>query len=183
MPLVARLAGHHTIQEFRAAATLRYKEARRLIVAGDRLAGIYLAGYAVEMLLKAAYFRLKGRGPVDPITMADLNDARKHAIKDRGLNWPGNLHDLTRWRALLIEERKHLGNPYAAAFVRSFGARVRSLSQLARAPPLPHEPATPRGGQSNPRGPRMAPGPISLLLGGNYAALCSFCRSPIAETR
>jgi HEPN domain-containing protein len=67
MPLVQRIHSRpHTIAEFRRAATLRYREAVRLAVAGDRLAAIYLSGYAAEMLLKAAYFRLTGKKLHDP---------------------------------------------------------------------------------------------------------------------
>jgi hypothetical protein len=127
MPLVARLPAHHTIREFRAAAGLRYKEARRLVLAGDRLAGIYLGGYAAEMLLKAAYFRLAGWATTDPITLTDIGQARQHAISVLGLHWPTNLHDLLRWRDLLIEERKRQGIPYALAFTRGFSARVRHI--------------------------------------------------------
>jgi HEPN domain-containing protein len=127
VPLVARLPGHHTIQTFRAAASLRYNEARRLAIAGDRLAAIYLSGYAAEMLLKAAYFRLEGRGPADPITLTDLGNAKKHAMTVLGLSWPENLHDLRRWRDLLVEEHKQRGSAYAPAFVRSFSARVRQV--------------------------------------------------------
>ena len=63
MPLIARVTADHSIREFRNAAWRRYQEARRLAINGDRLAAIYLWGYAAEMLLKAAYFRLVGWSP------------------------------------------------------------------------------------------------------------------------
>lgn len=114
MPLIARIAQDHTVREFRAAAGLRYREAQRLAVAGDRLAAIYLWGYAAEMLLKAAYFRLRGWLPTQPITMTDIRDARNYAITTLQIAWPQpNLHDLSRWRALLVEERKHQLLPYS----------------------------------------------------------------------
>jgi hypothetical protein len=59
MPLIARIPTDHTIREFRAAAGLRYREGQRLALTGNRLTAIYLWGYAAEMLLKAAYFRLR----------------------------------------------------------------------------------------------------------------------------
>jgi hypothetical protein len=127
MPLIARIPATHNIREFRLAATLRYNEGRRLVLAGDRLAGIYLWGYATEMLLKAAYFRLIRCGPITAITMADLQPARTYAI---GLGLPfGNLHDLTGWAALLVEEHRSRGSPYPAAFARSLTARVRRVYQ------------------------------------------------------
>jgi hypothetical protein len=38
------------------------------------------------MLLKAAYFRLIGKSPTDPIAMKDLQDAKKHAVTVLGLS-------------------------------------------------------------------------------------------------
>jgi hypothetical protein len=127
MPLIQRLALDHTIREFRAAAAARYREAVSLAVAEDRLAAIYLSGYAVEMLLKAAYFRLAGWGPPDSVSLADLQHARQHAVTALGLVWPGNLHDLPRWTALLVEDRKYRNVPYAPGFARSLNARVKQV--------------------------------------------------------
>src|SRR5436190_1788620 len=127
MPLIARIRPSHSIREFRTAARLRYQEGRRLAVAGDRLAAIYLWGYSAEMLLKAAYFRLKGWLPANPISMTDLTQARSYAVNHLGLQWSSNLHDLTRWRELLIEERKLRMIPYQAAFSRSLNARVNHI--------------------------------------------------------
>jgi hypothetical protein len=127
MPLIDRLPPHHTIREFRAAAIVRYWEATRLVAAGDRLAGIYLSGYTAEMLLKAAYFRLTGKGPNDAIAMTDINNAKKYAITTLGLSWPGNLHDLTKWGELLIEDRRFRRVPYPSALARSLHARVQRI--------------------------------------------------------
>jgi hypothetical protein len=127
MPLIARIAPHHTIRDFRAAARLRYDEGRRLALGGDRLAAIYLWGYAAEMLLKAAYFRLVGWLPAQAITLHDLHDAKNYAVHHLGLHWPTILHDLSRWHELLVEERRLRLLPYAAAFARSLQARVRHI--------------------------------------------------------
>jgi hypothetical protein len=128
MPLIARIVADHTVRDLRAAAGLRYREARRLALAGDRLMAIYLWGYAAEMLLKAAYFRLRGWLPTQPVTLADIKAARTHAIQILNLAWPQpNLHDLPRWRELLVEERKRLQVPYAGGFGRSLSARVTRI--------------------------------------------------------
>src|SRR5687768_4198845 len=119
MPLIQRLGRNHTIREFRAAAALRVQESTRLAVSGHRLGAIYLSGYASEMLLKAAYFSVSGWGPSTPITMSDLDSAKRRANTVFALQWTSNLHDLTRWVALLIEERKHRGRPYPNPFARS----------------------------------------------------------------
>src|SRR5437899_1926081 len=97
MPLLNRLPSNHTIREFRIAAALRYREATHLATAGDRLAAIYLCGYAAEMLLKAAYFRLLGKSPVEAITLHDIQDAKQYATTFLGVSWIGNLHSLPSW--------------------------------------------------------------------------------------
>jgi hypothetical protein len=107
MSLIQRLSHDHSIREFRAAARLRLREATHLATANHRLGAIYLSGYAGEMLLKAAYFRLAGWGLTVRITLADIQAAKVHATSALGLPWPGNLHDLTSWTSLLIEERRH----------------------------------------------------------------------------
>lgn len=70
---------------------------------------------------------LIGWVPVQAITMHDLNNAKNHAVHHLGLPWPTNLHDLPRWRALLVEERILRLVPYAAGFARSFNARVNRI--------------------------------------------------------
>ena len=79
------------------------------------------------MLLKAAYFRLAGWGPTDSVALADLQQARQYAATTLGLVWPGNLHDLPRWAALLVEDRKHRNVPYSVPFARSLNARVKQV--------------------------------------------------------
>jgi hypothetical protein len=127
MPLIARIHPDHTIREFRVAAGLRYHEGRSLIATGHRLAGIYLWGYAAEMLLKAAYFRLLGWLPNQSITIADLAKAKKDATSVFKLTWPGSLHDLGSWGELLVEERKLRGVPYPGPFARRLRAQVKAL--------------------------------------------------------
>ena len=56
-----------TIQEMEAAAEERYFESEFLISTGCLSSGIYLAGYAAEMLLKCAYFILDGAKPDESI--------------------------------------------------------------------------------------------------------------------
>ena len=127
MPLIRRISRAHTIGKFRSAARQRFEEAKRSATAGDRLAGIYLCGYAAEMLLKAAYFRLRGRMPGDSITIRDLNEAKGYATTKLGLGWGGNLHDLTGWANLLVEERTIRGTPYRPGFRRSLVQQVNAL--------------------------------------------------------
>src|SRR5262249_46893628 len=99
-----------------------------------RLAAVYLAGYVAEMILKAAYFRLRGWSPTAPIRMADLRNAVNHAVTVRGVTFapPGrrcpDLHHLPGWRDLLIAERSHHGPAYLPRFRRALVARVSALA-------------------------------------------------------
>jgi len=67
------------------------------------------------MTLKAAYFRLIKFAPARPITLLDLNDALKTAVKFR-IHWPpgGKLHNIECWALLLVAHRHFLGVPYKA---------------------------------------------------------------------
>ena len=112
MALIARIAPSHSVRDFRRAARTRFNEAERAVEVGDRLIGIYLAGYSAEMILKAAYFQAAGWKPTDPISFQDLQGAKQKAI-NLGVAWNrGNLHDLTRWAEFLIQDRAVAGVPY-----------------------------------------------------------------------
>jgi hypothetical protein len=129
MALIQRLGlpKDHTIEEFRMAARLHFREASRLAVAGDRLAAIYLGGYAAEMLLKAAYFRLAGKGPAAPISTQEMYNARSYAKATLGVAWADKLHDLTGWTALLVEERRLRGAPYSWTLARDLLAHTQRI--------------------------------------------------------
>ena len=83
MPTAATLfARPHTVGRFRLAAWGRYREANQLAIAAGlqntpalRHGAIYLFGYVAEMVLKAAYFRL--RPPVNGLGMIDVAEMRK----------------------------------------------------------------------------------------------------------
>lgn len=83
--LLARCAPD-SIREFTAAARQRDRDARAAAETGRTTAAVYLAGYAAEMLLKAAYFRLIGMGDSDPLTISDLARAKADG-KRLGLTW------------------------------------------------------------------------------------------------
>ncbi|MFO0846940.1 MAG: hypothetical protein U0871_00065 [Gemmataceae bacterium] len=98
-----------SIAEFREAALRRYGDGLALAetkVRERRTGAIYLWGYVVEMVLKAAVFEAFGYDVCDQISAADL-----HAIKglaaDLGLNWPknANLHRVDLWGQVLVRMR------------------------------------------------------------------------------
>lgn len=59
-------ANPETVAEFDLAAEQRYWDGCQLITLGRGLAGIYLLGYAAEMILKHACFRTDLARPAEP---------------------------------------------------------------------------------------------------------------------
>ncbi len=117
-----------SIQVFRAAVMLRFTEAESLAATGHRTGAIYLLGYSVEMILKAAYFSLVGFAPRQTISLLDLRGAALSA----SFPWPGpNLHHLSNWAHLLVERRATM--PHGAYPVPGFSSDIVRLSgQLYR---------------------------------------------------
>src|SRR5438105_3627129 len=100
VPLANRL-GPDTIAQFERAAKERFFEAEILLIRRSNAGSIYLNGYVVEMLIKAAYFREYGLTPHDPIQPSDR--ARAHAdAKSRGITISGP-HDFAGWARYLVD--------------------------------------------------------------------------------
>ena len=57
-----------TVLGFEAAAEEKYEDGFNLMATASQGNGVYLMGYAAEMLLKSAYFRVVGLGHTVPIT-------------------------------------------------------------------------------------------------------------------
>ena len=127
MPLIARVPPAHTVGEFRRAARLRFAEANRAAERGDRLVGVYLAGYAAEMILKAAYFRIVGERASDPIPLSELQGIKKQVKLSLGIVWSGNLHNLPQWVELLVEECKLRGKPCTLGFASRVTDQIRRI--------------------------------------------------------
>jgi hypothetical protein len=104
------------IHEFDLAATERYRDAVALSLAGRRTGAIHLYGYVVEMLLKAAYFRVLRFGdttPVDlPAMRAAVGDNPASVARTLGLAGTRNLHDIGAWAELLVAFRTTHGPVY-----------------------------------------------------------------------
>lgn len=101
--------GPETIRKYEKAAENRYSEAMFLLENKHRLAGVYLLGYAIEMWITAAYFKLRGHPPTAIID----TDARDRAAA-RALVYGFEIkrqHDLVGWARLLVEERKAIAVP------------------------------------------------------------------------
>ena len=104
------------VREFELAALARHADANCLADTGRRTGAIYLYGYTVEMLLKAAYFRSIGFADDRAIGWGDLSGAVGNgpASQARLLGLPGtrNFHDLSAWASLIVAYRSRYGPGY-----------------------------------------------------------------------
>jgi hypothetical protein len=137
-PLAVLLARPHTVGRFRLAAWGRYSEGNQLAVAAGlqnspalRHGAIYLFGYVAELVLKAAYFRLRPANVHGTIVVTDMHNARNRATSQFHVRWPGaNLHYLPGWAGLLTQERHAAGQPYDQSFATALFAHVNRLALL-----------------------------------------------------
>jgi hypothetical protein len=110
MPIRNRLRDGETIQDYTLAVPQRYLEGLQLMVEGYPGAGIYLMGYAAEMLLKLAYFLYTGAGPADAVGPR-LGPAR-HQARALGIQvLDEGYHSPRFWARLLLEQRRNDGLP------------------------------------------------------------------------
>ena len=94
-----------TVQEIEAAAELRYEEAILFLKnEATRTIGVYVMGYAAEMLLKTAYFRFRDAASYDNV--GDLLGAAKLSAKAlEVVAVSENYHSLLFWTQLLLRTR------------------------------------------------------------------------------
>lgn len=129
MTLRVRLSQHpETIQEFRIAAETRYLDGLELMVAGRPAAGIYMMGYAAEMLLKNAYFLFTGAGPRD-LVRPRLVPALRAAQALIPSVVHEAYHSLSFWALLLLEARRWQRRPFRDGLEAPFRQRTRRLYQ------------------------------------------------------
>ncbi len=120
MSILSRL-GHDTISRLEKAAARRFIEAEWLVEGKHHLTAIYFFGYAVEITVGTAYFRMKGYGLLDPLLPVDRNKALI-AAKGRSL-MTDKSHPIDGWAELLIEEKGALFPP---AFERKIERAIRN---------------------------------------------------------
>jgi hypothetical protein len=117
MPLRAIvLASPETLADIVLAADERYTEAEELLLLGRYDACVYLLGYAVEMWLKAACFRLRGISPSTPVKPA-LPALKKWLKVVVPAIVPLDYHDLSFWSECAIQLRAHAGRPMPPATI------------------------------------------------------------------
>lgn len=124
-----------SIQEFRAAARQRFDDALTMAGQGRRTGAIYLWGYTVEMILKAAYFSVIGV-PENRILQWST-DIRPAVTRGRGLGilWPtqGEGHNVRAWAELLVRVRASSpATSFSAPFAIEVQQRTLRIEQLWR---------------------------------------------------
>jgi hypothetical protein len=122
-PPSAALYGLDTIAEFERAARQRFDEGVSLASAGFYGGAIYLHGYVVEMLLKAAAYKLLGLEPTDLVEDQRAIVEEWIAEYVLGSKKKPRPHDLDAWAQWLIFYRRViLGSPYPSGFSLELGA-------------------------------------------------------------
>ncbi len=113
MPLQNRISTRDTWAELERAGEIRFWEACALATGAEpmRTGAIYLLGYVAELIIKCAYFRLRGIAALDDVG-PELRFAPRRAQAIRGgFAWKGNLHSIQEWARLLVIERRERGKP------------------------------------------------------------------------
>lgn len=131
MPLVSRLARQETASDMLLSANARYEEGLALLAAGYRDGGLYLMGYAAEMILKTAFCR------IDPTALPYVTVRSRFGIAER--HWPGVSalplpsgyeHSLIFWETVLPAERAARGKPALGVMVsQTLSGCVRDIAE------------------------------------------------------
>jgi hypothetical protein len=115
-----------TVADFELAAESRYWDGCQLITQSHGLGGIYLLGYAAEMILKHACFRTDRGRPADPVG-GFFGPVRAWMRSHHPLVERENYHSLLFWTLYLRGKRREAGSPLADALDWELVRRVRRL--------------------------------------------------------
>jgi len=118
-----------TIQGFEAAAEEKYEDGFNLLASDSPGSGVYLMGYAAEMLLKSAYFRIAGLGVNTPITRQELAQARAEATRLGVSTDAEHFHNVAFWSELIIKKRLQQSRGLALPLTTELDLRSRRLAQ------------------------------------------------------
>ena len=106
----------------------RYASAQQLMLVEEWDAAIYIFGYVAEMVLKTAYFRVRGNNPSDTVALM-LSPAKtrgQQIIPDIAHE---NYHSLDFWSALLRAERTQQQRPLLPAVEAQLISFTQTLYQ------------------------------------------------------
>ncbi len=128
MPLLRRLATLETVGDMWQASNARFEEGMALVAAGYLDGGIYLLGYAAEMILKVAFCRLNQNAPPTLTVRSKFTDAVTHWRLHTGAISPprGYEHSLIFWETVLPRERATQHKPVLGVIV------AQTLSQCIK---------------------------------------------------
>ncbi len=135
MALIKRQKPKDSIKKFELSAQHKYQAGLTLIDGGDAATGIEQLGYAVEMLLKSAYFRFMrsriGLQRITSITTGQmLRDAAREGIRLHICYDPESYHSLLFWALLLAAIRRDHAQPLPPEIEREMLDRMRELHLL-----------------------------------------------------
>ncbi|GIK15399.1 MAG: hypothetical protein BroJett003_03630 [Planctomycetota bacterium] len=122
MGLKHRLSGGECISGFEQAREDRVLDALTCALDQRNFAACYLFGYAVEMMLKCAYFRFAG---VEPY--ADIGPHRAQARRQQA-RLRQTEHDLRAWAEALVEERNNRGRALDPGLAGAFLHHVLTIA-------------------------------------------------------
>ncbi len=128
MPIRTSITGQETIASFEAAAEEKYEDGFNLMASASPGNGIYLMGYAAEMLLKSAYFRILGLAEVTPITWQHLTRARSDAATLGVTASDEHFHNVEFWGELVIKKRTQQARGLSPALETELAQRTQRLA-------------------------------------------------------
>ena len=118
-----------TVADFDLAAESRYWDGCQLITQGHGLGGIYLLGYAGEMILKHACFRIDRARPADPVG-GFFGPIRAWMGHHYGTIARENYHSLLFWAYYLRGKRRETGVPLPNPIDWELVRRTRRLYSI-----------------------------------------------------
>jgi hypothetical protein len=125
MPLRYRIQSDpETIQDLELASEEKYWEGVELLAAGRRGGGIYLLGYAAEMILKNACFVFDGARPADPVSLGPVGSFGNRYLPTIGRE---SYHSLWFWLHVLLAKRHRKGRSLAHQLDAPLVQRTRRI--------------------------------------------------------
>jgi hypothetical protein len=133
--LIRRPKPKDTIKKFEATAELKYQAGLILIDSGEDHTGVEQFGYAAEMLLKSAYFRIAKQHhglarSTSEIRSSHLREAAREGQRLGVPYDPESYHSLLFWATLLVETRRDQHRPLRTNRENDLLARIRQMHQL-----------------------------------------------------
>jgi hypothetical protein len=129
MALLSRCSAYDSWGEMEQAAEERHIDGLCLATSDDRRStgAIYLLGYVAEILIKLAYYRVRGLARNDPVA-GELRDMRNRA-QLLGSPWTGgqSRHQVQDLAYLLVYERRARGralDPYFAQVLQGHAQTI-----------------------------------------------------------